>query len=116
MQYKTIILELLEQRPQMHEELRQSRKLLPTLEFYASEAEGQPRSLEGSPPAGEAGQRPEPDRQRSNGAGPEGPGGSFALRVESGRERSALPRPGNGAYQPSYVARLKGIAKPTLAL
>jgi len=37
MQYKTIILQLLEQRPQMHEELRQSRKLLPALEFYASE-------------------------------------------------------------------------------
>jgi hypothetical protein len=37
MHYKTIILELLEQRPKMREELRQSRKLLPTLEFYASE-------------------------------------------------------------------------------
>jgi hypothetical protein len=37
MQYKTIILELLEQRPQMHEELRQSRKLLPALELYARE-------------------------------------------------------------------------------
>ncbi len=37
MHYKTIILEMLQQRPQMHEELRQSRKLLPTLEFYASE-------------------------------------------------------------------------------
>ena len=37
MQYKTIILEMLEQRPQMHRELRQSRKLLPTLEFLASE-------------------------------------------------------------------------------
>jgi len=37
MQYKTIILELLDQRPKMREELRQSRKLLPTLEFYASE-------------------------------------------------------------------------------
>jgi len=35
--YKTIILEMLEQRPKMREELRQSRKLLPTLEFYASE-------------------------------------------------------------------------------
>jgi hypothetical protein len=35
--YKTIILELLEQRPRMREELRQSRKLLPTLVFYASE-------------------------------------------------------------------------------
>jgi hypothetical protein len=37
MQYKTIILELLEQRPQMHEELRRSRKLLPALELYARE-------------------------------------------------------------------------------
>jgi hypothetical protein len=37
MQYKTIILEMLEQRPEMREELRRSRKLLPTLEFYASE-------------------------------------------------------------------------------
>jgi hypothetical protein len=37
MQYKTIILEMLEERPKMREELRQSRKLLPTLEFYASE-------------------------------------------------------------------------------
>ena len=37
MHYKTIIMELLEQRPKMREELRQSRKLLPTLEFYASE-------------------------------------------------------------------------------
>jgi hypothetical protein len=37
MQYKTIILELLEQRPQIHEELRRSRKLLPALELYARE-------------------------------------------------------------------------------
>jgi hypothetical protein len=37
MQYKTIILEMLEQRPRLREELRQSRTLLPTLEFYASE-------------------------------------------------------------------------------
>ncbi len=37
MQYKTIMLELLQQRPQMHEELRQSRKLLETVERYAHE-------------------------------------------------------------------------------
>jgi len=37
MQYKTIVLEILEEQPKMHEELRQNRKLLPTLEFYASE-------------------------------------------------------------------------------
>jgi hypothetical protein len=37
MQYKTIMLELLQQRPQMHEELRQSRKLLETVERFANE-------------------------------------------------------------------------------
>jgi len=37
MLYKTIILELLQQRPQMHEQLRKSRKLLTTLETYARE-------------------------------------------------------------------------------
>lgn len=37
MQYKTIIHELLQQRPQMHEQLRKDRKLLTMLEFYARE-------------------------------------------------------------------------------
>jgi hypothetical protein len=37
MHYKTIILEMLEQRPKMHQELRQSRKLLSALELYARE-------------------------------------------------------------------------------
>jgi len=37
MQYKTIILEMLEQRPRMREELRQNRKLLSTMERYATE-------------------------------------------------------------------------------
>ena len=37
MHYKTIVHELLLQRPQMHEELRNEHKLLTTLEFYAQE-------------------------------------------------------------------------------
>lgn len=37
MQYKTIILELIQQRPEMHEQLRQERKLLTTMEMYARE-------------------------------------------------------------------------------
>ena len=36
-QYKTIIYEMLQHRPQMHEQLRKSRKLLPTLERFARE-------------------------------------------------------------------------------
>ena len=37
MQYKTIILELVQQRPELHEQLRTSRKLLPTVEALATE-------------------------------------------------------------------------------
>jgi uncharacterized protein YfaS (alpha-2-macroglobulin family) len=37
MQYKTIVHELLQQRPQMHEQLRRQRKLLSTLELHARE-------------------------------------------------------------------------------
>jgi hypothetical protein len=35
MQYKTIVLELLQQRPEIHEQLRKDRKLLMTMESYA---------------------------------------------------------------------------------
>jgi hypothetical protein len=37
MHYKTIVLALLQQRTEMHEQLRRSRKLLPALEYYAGE-------------------------------------------------------------------------------
>lgn len=37
MQYKTIVLALLQQRPQMYEQLRQERQLLSALELYAHE-------------------------------------------------------------------------------
>ncbi len=37
MQYKTLIHELLQQRPQMHDQLRKDRKLLPAMELYARE-------------------------------------------------------------------------------
>jgi hypothetical protein len=37
MQYKTIILHLLEERPEIYDQLRRNRLLLPTLERYARE-------------------------------------------------------------------------------
>lgn len=37
MQYKTIVLELLQQRPEIHDQLRKERKLVPTMEHYAKE-------------------------------------------------------------------------------
>jgi FtsZ-binding cell division protein ZapB len=37
MQYKTIVLQLLEQHPQIRDQLRKTRQMLPTMERYASE-------------------------------------------------------------------------------
>jgi hypothetical protein len=37
MTYKSIVLEMLQQRPAMHDQLRKERKLLPTMEKYARE-------------------------------------------------------------------------------
>lgn len=37
MQYKTIVLEMLQQRTELHEQLRRERKLLTTMETYAKE-------------------------------------------------------------------------------
>jgi hypothetical protein len=37
MQYKTIVLQLLEQHPQMYDQLRRQRQLLPTMEHFARE-------------------------------------------------------------------------------
>ncbi|HMP01727.1 MAG TPA: hypothetical protein PKC45_04415 [Gemmatales bacterium] len=45
MQYKTTMLELLQQRPQMHEQLRQERKLLTAVEMYAKELKESHESL-----------------------------------------------------------------------
>ena len=37
MQYKTIVMEMLQNRPELHEQLRRERKLLTTMEAYATE-------------------------------------------------------------------------------
>jgi hypothetical protein len=37
MQYKTIALEILQERTELHEQLRRERKLLTTMEFYSKE-------------------------------------------------------------------------------
>jgi len=37
MQYKTIVLQLLEQRPEIYDQLRRQRQVLPTMEYYALE-------------------------------------------------------------------------------
>lgn len=45
MQYKTMVLELLQQRPQIHESLREQRSLLATVETQARELKGRHEEL-----------------------------------------------------------------------
>ncbi len=96
MQYKTIVLELLKERTELHEQLRLTRRLLPTLETCAKELKASHESWKETLSRGETGQRPEPDRERGPGTGAQGTGGSFALRVSSGRPGAAFTRRGNG--------------------
>ena len=49
MQYKTIVLELLKERTELHEQLRLTRRLLPTMETCASELKASHEALEGDP-------------------------------------------------------------------
>src|SRR5579863_802855 len=70
--------------------------------------QGEPRSLEGPIVPGQAGERPDPDRQRSPGTGSAGTAGSFIERIlAAGLRRVTLPRRGDGPHQNSHVARLK---------
>src|SRR5579872_1268338 len=70
--------------------------------------EGAPRSLEGTPVAGEAGQRPDSDRERGPGTGSAGTAGSFIDRIlAAGLQRVNLPRRGDDLLPQSHVARLK---------
>src|SRR5579859_2017174 len=73
--------------------------------------EGQPRTLEGNVRPDETRQPPESDRQRSNGDGSQGTGGSFTDRIA--RSRGAFPRRGDGLRPQTHVARLKA-SQPTL--
>ena len=68
--------------------------------------EGPPRSLEGNPIPGEAGQRPEPDQQPGPGIGTQGNGGSFAFLVSTGRRGTADGRRRNGVSRGSHVDQL----------
>src|SRR5271170_881984 len=65
--------------------------------------EDQPRGVEGNAVGAEAGQRPEPDRERGNGDGHQGTGGSFVQRISTGQDRSTFARRGNGLPPNSYV-------------
>jgi len=70
--------------------------------------------VEASPQPGEAGQRPEPDSERSPGDGPQGIPGPFTQRVAEGRQRDAFPRRSYALHPPSYTARLKSRRQPSL--
>ena len=86
MQYMTIIHELLQQRPQTHEQLRKEPQLLATVEQYAKELKSSHEAWKRMLASLTAGEPPDADRQRGPGIRPEGNGGSFAERFAGGNE------------------------------
>ena len=58
MHYKTIVLELLQDRPELHNQLRKPADAAADAGKLRQPVEDQPRSLEGTTPEGEVGQRP----------------------------------------------------------
>ena len=106
MHYKSIIHDLLQQRPQMHDQLRKSRKLLPTLEQYARELKTSHEAWKemlsqlrpGSDPTQIASEAMEMAVKEME----------DRLPSESPRTAAARsPRRGDAVPPPSHVARLK---------
>ena len=116
MQYKTMILELLQQRNGVARPATERRESCCRPWNLRQGTEGQPRSLEGTPVSGEAGQRPEPDRARSAGDSPQGTGGSFALRISSGRSGAAFPRRRRWLFIRRHTPRAEGVTPPADAV
>ena len=113
MQYKTIVLELLKERTELHEQLRLTRRLLPTMETCARELKASHETWKETLAQAKPGSDPSQIAQRGNGTGAQGTGGSFALRASPGRRGTAFARPGNGVRPQSYVEKVRAVPKPT---
>ena len=106
MLYKTICLQMIQDRPEMYDRLISNRTLLPTLERFARQAESSHQAWKERLLRGEAGRQRQPDSERGPGAGP--PTGGFVFRVASAGGRRVVPPGGrNGVSPPSYAARVR---------
>ena len=115
MQYKTMILELLQQRPEMHDQLRKERKLLTTMERYARELKTSHEAWKELLSQLQAGQRQEPDRERRRWRWPSRNWRIVCPPRLRRTRASAIPRRSNGVHPPSYAARVKASRRqPTL--
>ena len=112
MQYKSIIHDLLQQRPQMHDQLRKSRKLLPTLELYARELKTSHEAWKEMLSQLRPGSDPSQIASEALEMAAEGNGGSFALRVSPGRRNAALVLDAAMLFLRRPMSRAEGVTKP----
>ena len=113
MQYKTIILELLQQTAADARPAAEGPQAPDGNGTLRQGAEEEPRSLEGTALPDEAGERPEPDRFGGVGDSPQGTGGSFALRVATGRATRNFPS--TRQWRSSAVIRRAAETRPAPA-
>ena len=108
MQYKTIVLEFLqEQYPALHERLRASRTLLQEMERHASSLKRHHETWMDQLAVTKPDSDPIQIASAGPGTGDRGPAGRFALRVGADRRGGdAFPRRGDGLRPPTYAARV----------
>ena len=115
MQYKTICLQMIQDRPEMYDRLLKQSDAAADAGTLRPAAEEQPPGLEGAPASGQAGRQRQPDRERGAGAGPAGNWVCLPRRL---RQRTTSRSPWTTRWRSSAVIRRprKGVARPRAAV
>ena len=107
MPYKTIVLGLIEQQPELHEHLRKSRTMLRAMDLLAIELKERHEALKEQFSRSQGGHPSEPDLQLSAGDGGRGTGGAPGFRLAPERKRDVFARRGDDPYTPSHAERVR---------
>ena len=106
MLYKTITLELLQEQPELYEQLRSGKRLLPAMDSYSIDLKARHEAWKETI----ARKRPDSDPRQVAGRGPRtgdpGATGPFALRIAEGRG-GAYHRHGEGPPEKTYAAKVR---------
>ena len=105
-QYKTIVLELIRENPELYERLRSSKRLLPAMDAYAIELKASHEAWkdqlgQARPGSDPSQSRPKRWSWRSRTCGP------FASASPRDEAEPAVPRRGDELHPPAFAARVR---------
>ena len=107
MQYKTIALELIQEQPELYEQLRSSKRLLPAMDAYAIELKASHEAWKDQLGQAKPGSDPSQIASEAMELAIQELQGPFALRVAGGRSGAAVARRGDEFPPPTYAARVR---------